>query len=333
MKKTVAVILCAVLILGIIAADFFVNLHKTEKTYVAMGTVVKSEISGRNSDKAEDEIRQTISGIETACLSWRTEGSDVYRINSSGGELVSVSRDTSRWIADCVDISGKCGGAFDITIGKVTRLWNFDGESGTVPAKEDIKKALESVGYSSLIFNSTGVKTAKGQFVDLGAVGKGIACDCAKPVLENYGVKSAIISVGGSVLVYGKKVTVGIINPDDDTKHIGTVKIKNKCVSTSGDYERFFEKDGKKYHHIIDPTTGYPVSSNLRSVTVICDSGLQSDALSTACFVLGYRGSQELLKQYNAEAVFIFNDKTIAVTDGLKNNFELTDNSFKTEQL
>lgn len=328
-KKTIALILCVVIVLGAVAADFFINLHKAEKTYVAMGTVVTSKVSGRNADSAEDEIRQMIEGTETACLSWRIEGSDIYRINNENGKFVSVSKDTSKWIADCVDISDKCGGAFDITVGEVTRLWNFDGESDTVPSKEEIEKSLKCVDYSSLMFNDTAVKAAEGQFIDLGAVGKGIACDCAKPILENYGVKDAIISVGGSVLVYGKKATVGIINPYDDTKYIGTVEIKDQCVSTSGDYERFFEKDGKRYHHIIDPSTGYPVENNLRSVTVICDSGLKSDALSTACFVLGYKSSLGLLKQYDAEAVFVFNDKTVAATGGLKNNFKLTDSSLK----
>lgn len=328
-KRVYAVILFAVIVFGIIAADFFINLHKTEKTYIAMGTVVTSKISGKNSDEAESEIRSTISGIETACLSWRVEGSDVYRINQSAGEFVSVSKDTSNWIGDCVDISEKSSGAFDITIGKVTQLWDFDGESDTVPEKEKIDEALSCVDYTEILFNNTAVKISENQFIDLGAVGKGIACDCAKPILENYNVKSAVISVGGSVLVYGKKATVGVINPEDDTKYIGTVDLKDKCVSTSGDYERFFEKDGKKYHHIIDPSTGYPVETTLRSVTVICDSGLKSDALSTACFVMGYKSSLGLLNQYNAEAIFVFDDKSVAVTEGLEDNFKITDNSFK----
>ena len=328
-KKIIALVLCAVLVLGIIAADFFINLHKTEKTYIAMGTVTTVSLSGKYSDEAEQEIREMISGTETACLSWRVEDSDVNRINENSGTFVSVSKDTSDWIGKCVDISDNCGGAFDITVGKVTRLWNFDGESDKVPAKKEIEKALRSVNYTELLFNDTAVKAAKGQFIDLGAVGKGIACDCAKEILDNYKMRSGIVCVGGSVLVYGKKATVGIVNPDDDTKYIGTLKFKNKCVSTSGDYERFFIKDGKKYHHIIDPSTGYPVENDLRSVTVLCESGLQSDALSTACFVMGYKSSLGLLNRYGAEAVYIFNDNTVAVSDGLKDNFRLTDSSYK----
>lgn len=327
-KKIIALILCGVIILGIIAADFFINREKSEKTYVAMGTVVSSKLQGKGSREAEEEIRTMINGMETACLSWRCEGSDVYRINEQNGNFVSVSQDTAKWIADCTDVSEKSRGAFDITIGKVTRLWNFDGESDKLPEKEDVRKALKSVDYSAMLFNNTAVKAAKGQFIDLGAVGKGIACDSARKILEESSVKNGIVSVGGSVLVFGKSATVGVICPDDDTKCVGTINLKNKCVSTSGDYERFFVKDGKKYHHIIDPATGYPVHNNLRSVTVICDSGLMSDALSTACFVLGYQGSLELLRSYDAEAIYIFNDNTIAVTDGVK-NFKLTDSGYK----
>ena len=325
----IALILCAVLVLGIIGADFFMNLQKCEKTYTAMGTVVTAKISGKSSAEAEEEIRMTVSGIETSCLSWRVSDSDVSRINASCGDFASVSSDTANWISDCCEISEQSGHAFDITVGKVTKLWNFDGESNTVPDKKDIESALEYVDCSRLFFNETGVKEAKGQFIDMGAVGKGIACDCARKIAENYGVKSAIVSVGGSVLIYGGKASVGIINPWDDAKYIGTIKMKNQCVSTSGDYERFFEKDGKTYHHIIDPATGYPVENDLRSVTVICDSGLKSDALSTACFVMGYKSSLGLLNRYDAEAVYVFKDKTVAVTDGLKDNFRLTDSGFK----
>lgn len=327
-KKIVALILCGVIILGIIAADFFINREKSEKTYVAMGTVITSKLQGKSAREVEDEIRTMINATETACLSWRCEGSDVYRINEQNGEFASVSQDTAKWIADCIDVSEKSKGAFDITIGNVTRLWNFDGESNIVPSNKEIEKALQTVDYSKMLFNSTAVKAAEGQFIDLGAVGKGIACDNARKILEESKIKSGTVSVGGSVLVFGKSATVGVICPDDDTKCVGTINLKNRCISTSGDYERFFEKDGRKYHHILDPYTGYPVENDLRSVTVICDSGLLSDALSTACFVLGYKSSLGLLNNYEAEAIYIFNDNTVAVTDGIK-DFKLTDSNYK----
>ena len=117
-------------------------------------------------------------------------------------------------------------------------------------------------------------------------------------------------------------------HPENDKASMGTLKLSDTCVSTSGSYEKFFEKDGKVYHHILDAHTGYPADSRLSSVTVVCSSGTLSDALSTACYILGYNDSLALLKNYDAEAVFIFKDKTVRVTDGLENKFTLTDESF-----
>lgn len=327
-KKVIAVVLCVTLILGIIACDIILGLKKAEKTYIAMGTIVSAQIYGKDSKEAEAEIQESIIGIEEACLSWRIDGSDVQRINANSGDYVSVSADTAKWIASACKICEKSGGAFDISVGKVTQLWNIGSGKESLPEKDKLKEALKTVDFSNILCTPTQIKISEGQGIDMGAVGKGIACDRSFEILESYNIKSAIISVGGSVLVYGKKATVGIINPNDDSKHLGTIKLKNKFVSTSGDYERFFELNGKKYHHIIDPMTGYPADSNIKSVTVVSNSGLESDALSTACFVLGYKPSLELLSQFNAEAVFVLRDNSIAVTQGLKRDFKLTDNSF-----
>ena len=149
-----------------------------------------------------------------------------------------------------------------------------------------------------------------------------------KDILKSGNIKNAVVSVGGSVLVYGKSATVGITDPYDTSSYMAVLKLKDKFISTSGDYEKYFEQDGKRYHHIIDPSTGYPSEGDLTSVTVISDSGLESDALSTACFVLGYKKSLGLLNQYNAEAVFIFKDKTVAVTDGIKKSFEIKNSDY-----
>ena len=138
-----------------------------------------------------------------------------------------------------------------------------------------------------------------------------------------------MVSVGGSLLIYGDRTfSVGIVNPDNDKQSMGTLKLKNVCVSTSGSYEKFFEQDGKRYHHILNATTGYPANGEFKSVTVVCESGLLSDALSTVCYIVGYRKSIEILEKYEAEAVFIFNNNAVKVTDGLSNKFELTDDSY-----
>lgn len=327
----VAIVLCAVIVLGLISYDFIINSNETERTYIAMGTVINSKISGKDAEIASAEIEETINGIEKSCLSWRVEDSDIWRINENAGSDVSVSRETASWISRSLDIGVDSDGAFDITIGKISQLWNIGSGEEVLPSKDEIDSLLTNVGYSHVFVNSTTVKIGEGQAVDLGAVGKGIACDVIKDILDKYDIKDAVISVGGSVLIYGSNATVGIVDPNNSSDYMATVEIDSQCVSTSGDYERFFEVDGKKYHHILDPKDGYPAGGNLRSVTVICDSGLDSDALSTACFVMGYSKSLELLEKYDAQAIFVFDNNTVSITDGLDSNFKLNSKDYTVE--
>ena len=173
--------------------------------------------------------------------------------------------------------------------------------------------------------------------IDLGAVGKGIGCDEARKMLEEADADAAVVSVGGSILTYGKKPDgkpwkIGIANPrnEDGESYLGSLTIDGTCsISTSGDYEKYVIEDGVRYHHILDQKTGYPAESGLISVTIVCDDGWLSDGLSTACFVLGYEDSLPLLETYQAEAVFVTEDKEVIVTDGLKDMFTLTDSSYE----
>ena len=330
--RNTGIIVCAVFLFLIIAYDIYLSTGKYEDTYLAMGTVITADIRGRNSEKASKEIREEISALEESVLSWRVEDSDVGRINANSGKDVSIPGELAYYIQQSIDLSEKCGGAFDITLGKLTQLWNIGSGNEKVPSESEIKAALETVGADSILINDNSVRINNRQQLDLGAVGKGIACEYAKNILDTYSIKSATVSVGGSVLIYGKAASVGIVNPKDDSKYFATLKLKDKYVSTSGSYERYFEADGKKYHHILDPSTGYPAENDLLSVTVVCGSGFLSDALSTACFVMGYKSSLGILSQYNAEAVYVFSDGTYAVTDGLSDVFTLTDSSFKVKK-
>ncbi len=328
-KSLTAIILCAVIVFGIVAYDFFNGRSSCEKTTVAMGTVVTLKLFGFEADNDLDKIETEINGLENSVLSWRKEGSDVYRINGGAGSPVSVSPDTVKIIGQCSEISADCNGVFDLSIGNVTKLWDFGGENQRLPSDDEIKTALGSVGYKNVSISGNAVRINKGQSLDLGAVGKGFTCDKIKELLDKGKTKSAVISVGGSLLIYGgKSFSVGIVNPDNDKQSMGTLKLKDTCVSTSGNYEKYFEKDGKRYHHILNATTGYPATSEFKSVTVVCESGLLSDALSTACYIVGYRKSVEILKKYDAEAVFIFNNNAVKVTDGLADKFTVTDDSY-----
>lgn len=328
-KSLIAVILCAVIVFGIVSYDFISGRNSCEKTSVAMGTVVTFNLYGFGAKNDLDKIETEINGLENSVLSWRKKGSDVYRINESAGASVSVSPDTAKIIGQCIDISDDCGGVFDITIGNVTKLWDFGGNNQRLPSDDEIKTALGSVGYKNVSISGNAVRINKGQSLDLGAVGKGFACDKIKDLLAKGRTKSAVVLVGGSLLIYGNRTfPIGIVNPDNDKQSMGTLKLKDTCVSTSGNYEKYFEKDGKRFHHILNATTGYPATSEFKSVTVVCSSGLLSDALSTVCYIAGYRKSVDILKEYDAEAVFIFNNNAVKVTDGLADKFTVTDDSY-----
>ena len=328
-KSLTAIILCAVIVFGIVSYDFISGRSSCEKTSVAMGTVVTVKLFGFGAKNDLEKVETEINGLESSVLSWRKEGSDVYRINEGAGSPVSVSPDTAKIIAQCTSISDDCNGVFDITVGNITKLWDFGGENQRLPSDDEIKTALGSVGYKNVSVSGNAVRINKGQSLDLGAVGKGFACDKIKELLDKSSTKSAVVSVGGSLLIYGNRnFPVGIVNPDNDKQSMGTLKLKDTCVSTSGNYEKYFEKNGKRYHHILNATTGYPATSEFKSVTVVCSSGLLSDALSTVCYIAGYRKSVDILKEYDAEAVFIFNNNAVKVTDGLADKFTVTDDSY-----
>lgn len=329
-KAVIAAAFCLIVVAGLIIFDAISSRKEYTANDVAMNTVISIKLFGSDGEKTADEVKDCIRSVETSLLSRYKSGSDVSRINSGNSEAVSVSPDVEQIISKSVEVSKECGGVFDITVGKITELWGFGGDKPQVPDKAEIEELLPYVGYSKMDVTGSSVKLGSNQTLDLGAVGKGAACDIVKSFLSETRTDSAVISVGGSLLLYGKRnFTIGIMNPENDKDYMGTLKLSDTCVSTSGDYEQTFEKDGKTYHHILNALTGYPADSHLKSVTVVCESGILSDALSTACFILGYGDSSlNLLKKFDAEAVFITSDKIVRCTDGIKNSFTLTDDSY-----
>lgn len=305
-----------------------------EAADTAMGTVIRQKIYGGDKEVLEENQR-LLEEMERDLLSWRLETSEIYRINETAGspEGVVVSERFSPILSECLALSEKSEGAFDITIGGVTRLWNLDvwaasenQDAFEVPEEAAIRAALENCGSGKLHWEEEKslLYLPEKMSLDLGAVGKGIALDGLLEKLQaNKKVGGAVISVGGSVLVYGEKpdgssFRIGIVNPFQPSEYLGTLELKGEwCVSTSGDYERYVEKDGKRYHHIINPDTGYPAESGLCSVTVLSGSGFLSDALSTACFVLGSERGKALAESYGAEAVFVEKDGRISMTAGM----------------
>ncbi len=346
MNKRVSRLLFAVVIsVGLIVIFSFVKEHlshklpnpESEYTYYdfAMGSSFSYTLYGEgdNAKNISDKISNCIKGLDEEIISWRNNGSELNTINTSYkvGEEITISQDMHIVLSGALDLCNASSGALDITIRPLAELWNIEQateENFVVPASDSIKATLGRLGYEYIdIIDDKLIINREDMALDLGAVGKGYVLDKIHELLVAEGVDNAIITAGGSVLVIGSKPDntswkIGIRDPKGDIDDmIGYVVIDSEdatFISTSGDYEKFIEKDGCIYHHILDCTTGYPAESSYSSVTIVCDNGLVSDGLSTACYILGYEDSKELLSSYNAEALFIDRNNNIYVTDGLE---------------
>lgn len=237
-----------------------------------------------------------------------------------------TDREICQLIRTALKISEKSGGAFDITVEPLVRLWGFYNKTPSVPGKGRIIECLKKTGYGHLAIKEGRLeKLNKSVRVDLGAIAKGYAVGEALKILKNAGIKSALIDLGGDIYALGKLEgkpwKVGIRNPDGKGI-LGMVEVSDLSLSTSGSYERFFEKDGIRYHHIFDPKTGYP-ARGLKSVTVICPDPVLADALSTTIFVLGREKGLEFAKKAGkAEAMVVTDKGEISFSSGFKKLFK-----------
>ena len=300
------------------------NMTEYTDNIFAMDTVMDLKIYSEN-DEALSEAKAEIRRIDTL-FDRGNENSDIYKINKN--KSADVSAETADVIRTALSISDRTGGAFDITVAPIMDLWGFYGNEFNVPSDDELQSTLEGVGYEKIRFDNTNISIPENTGIDLGGIGKGYASDRIAALLKNKGVKSAIISLGGNVHAIGKRNdgsewTVGITDPHNKSQLIGKLKISDKAVITSGAYQRYFEQGGITYHHIIDPTTGKSADSGLASVTVIANSGMTADGLSTALFVMGLDKAIELWRgSSDFDAVFVDEGGMIYVTEGIADVFE-----------
>lgn len=287
--------------------------------------------------------------------------SDVYRLNETG--QTEVSADTAAVLRTALDVAADTDGAFDVTIAPIMDLWGFYGQNYRVPESAEIQKSLQKVNWKNIILediaadtsgttdaeasdttdadtsvtqdttdtekNTVKVTLEGGSTIDLGGIAKGYLSDRIAQIFSEDGITSAIISLGGNVYALGSKTdggdwTVAVQNPEDDADYIATVRISDKAAVTSGSYQRYFEEDGKMYHHIIDPHTGKPAESGLLSVTIISASGVRADALSTALFVKGLDSASDYWRRHKDEfdAIFVTTDGELHITKGIEKSVE-----------
>lgn len=293
-----------------------------ERNLTYTDTLFDTVISVQILDIADKSI---IEGCAEICqkydqmFSRTNEKSEIYKINNAKGSAVEVSDETITIIEKGIYYSKMSKGAFDITIGSVSELWDFKSEEHKIPSKKKIRTAKSHVDYKNIIISGNTVQLIDSKTkIDVGALAKGYIADRLKDYLIENDVKHALINLGGNVLAVGTKAdgsefNIGIQKPFDETGNpITSVKISDKSVVTTGIYQRYFEKKGELYHHILDPNTGYPCENNISSVTIITDSSLTADALSTTCFLLGYEKGMHLIDQLdNVNAIFITDDNEI----------------------
>lgn len=284
--------------------------QENSKTDFLLDTVVK--ITADCDDETLDGAFDLCTRFEKL-FSRTIKESDVYKLNEAFG-AVEVSADTKQIIDRSIFYSDLSGGRFDITIYPVSVLWDF--KNSVVPDRNEIAEALKNVDYHSIVINENTVNLG-GKKIDLGGLAKGYIADRILEYFIKNGVERGIINLGGNVVVFGDEFTVGIQRPfGDDT--IATIKLCDKTAVTSGIYQRYIEQDGKIFHHIIDPLTGYGVENELTSVTVIGECSLDCDALSTVCLLLGTNKGAEIIENtQNTEAVFISKSGEITLTSGL----------------
>lgn len=296
------------------------------KNYFALDTIITISIYSYSNDADAEVIMDKCFDLckhYEQIFSKTIKDSDIYKLNHN--EKFEHNEFTDKIINDSLDISEATEGAFDITISPLVDLWNIPGGNTSVPSKDKIKDCLKKVNYKNIVSDSDSFTLKKDTQVDLGGIAKGFIADKLKNYMVSEGVTSAIINLGGNVLTIGDNngddFTIGIKKPfaKKENEYSAKVKIKDKSVVTSGSYERYFKKDGKIYHHILNPKTGYPVENNLNSVTIISENSEYGDAYSTACFVLGLDKGMKFIEQQNdTEAIFITKDNKLHLTSGLK---------------
>ena len=310
-----------VLTVAIIIAVLFSQKTVTVTDY-AMNTAISITVKSRNpklhAKKAMDEIKRL-----DALMSATSSGSDVWKINSApAGQSVQVSDEVYELIEFSLNISDKTKGNFDISVNPLCVLWDIGAENPKIPSESDIEKAKSSVDYKSIVLNPADKSvtlTKDNMSITLGAVAKGYAADRVAEILRKEGVSDGIIDIGGNIYVIGSDKRIGIQRPFAKRgEYFRALTVSDTSVVTSGPYERYFEKDSRIYHHIIDPDTLYPASL-FDAVTILTkDSGL-ADALSTALFCISEKDGRELLSSLDCEVdvIWIYPNGQVSMTDGI----------------
>lgn len=292
------------------------------ESFYAMGTMITLSTPQRDKGQALADARRCIQTLSNQ-LSEFEQQSEISELNRAGE--ATLGEDALAVLEGALEIARETGGAYDPTVLPLKRLWNISNEHDDrqPPEDEEVRRALALVGYDRVRVQGERATLQEGQGIDLGGISKGYAADRAAQILEQAGVRSAIVSLGGNTYVLGTNPDgspwrVGILDPRGDEAAL-RLDVSDTAVVTSGDYQQYFEADGVRYHHIFDPHTGYPAQSDLMSVSIVCENAMRADGLSTAVFVMGReKGLAFVQQQPGVEAVLITKDKAVYASPGIR---------------
>lgn len=328
------------------------NIQYIERSFFSLGTLNHIKIYKCKDESFLDLVENRVNEIDDMMSAFKPD-SDISKLNSSSGKgFINIHEDTFNLLNRSLEFSMMSSGAFDITIRPLVELWGIGKKKNSIPSEHDIAEVNKLVNYNHIMLDHNNCRAAlayPGQAVDLGGIAKGFAADEVKRILVERNVESALINLGGNIITIGdrpdsKPWQIGIQNPlATRGQYIGILPLSDKTIVTSGSNERFFIRDGIRYHHILDPRTGKPTNTSILSVTVVASCSMDADALTTALFILGpesilgngtnliekhkvnfsEHSSPLLFGKLDFEAIFITTDLEIIATNGLKEGFKV----------
>lgn len=330
--KKLLPIFCVSAICAVFVFSFIQDMYSEKTQYgYACGSEVKVTVFGTKdgNEKAKSALDE-INRLDSDVLSDTISTSAVFKLNENG-ECTDDSGELLSYINECTKFVSKCD-KMTLLSKPFIEAWDISGE-GRIPSGAEIAETVKKADMKNLTVSGNKITLLNGAKLSFGAFGKGTVCEKGIDCLKKNGAKGGIVTVGGTVGVFGsfgksEEIDVGVRDPFGNAgEYFATVTVNNCYLSTSGDYEKYFEKDGKRYCHIFDSQTGIPVDSDITSVTVITKGGTQSDFLSTAVFLLG-EGGLDLAKQEDAEFIIVKKDKSVIISSSLEGRFKLVNDSF-----
>lgn len=332
MRKIKIILTLSLIIVSIITAFCGCKIKDSvvEDEIYALDTVINITVYSEN-QKAVNSAKAEIRRLE-ALLSVTDNYSDICRINASADSFVEVSDECFSLISTALDVSEKTYGNFDITIYPAVKLWGFTTADKYVPTEDELDDVKKYIDYKQVYIDpyTKAVKIPEGVNLDLGGIAKGYISDCASHILKEEGVTSAILNLGGNIRLVGSKpggesFKIGVKSPLNDG-YFGVITAEDTNISTAGGYERYFEENGKRYHHILDPYTATPADTDVLSATVIGNKGEICDALSTSVAVMGSNELKTLSEKYPDYSFIVLTDGCVFLSASISDDFELTDN-------